>query len=124
MKQIITLLIFILAFTINSYAVTSTVNSNSNEAITLSKKSNTTFLSKARVFVNRTIIKAKKLIAEDDETLLIILGIVIPPLALYLYEGKVWTNRVTLNLVIWVLTWWFFGLAGIIHALHIILNKK
>jgi uncharacterized membrane protein YqaE (UPF0057 family) len=57
--------------------------------------------------------------SEPDKVLLIILAILIPPLALYLYEGE-WTNRVLLNLILSILCW----IPGLIHALVIIIGDK
>lgn len=56
---------------------------------------------------------------DTDPVLLIILAILIPPLAMYLYEGS-WTSRCTVNLILTLLC----GLPGMIHALVIILGKK
>lgn len=58
--------------------------------------------------------------AQPDEVLLIILAILLPPLAMYLYEGSTWTSRCTLNLILTLLC----GLPGVIHALIVILGKK
>lgn len=56
---------------------------------------------------------------QTDEVLLIILAILLPPLAMYLYEGS-WTGRCWLNLVLTLLC----GIPGIIHALVVILGGK
>lgn len=56
---------------------------------------------------------------DTDPVLLIILAILLPPLAMYLYEGS-WTSRCTVNLILTLLC----GLPGMIHALVIILGKK
>jgi len=58
--------------------------------------------------------------ANDTQLLLIILAFFLPPLAVYLYEGNIWTSRCTLNLVLTILC----GIPGIIHALIIILGGK
>lgn len=72
------------------------------------------------------IIKQKPLTAdapvsapETDKVLLVILAILIPPLAMYLYEGS-WTKRCTVNLILTLLC----GLPGMIHALVVILGGK
>lgn len=68
------------------------------------------------------VINAKKkgwLSDESNTLLLVILALLLSPVAVYLYEGE-WTNRVTLNLVLWLLC----GIPGIIHALIVILGKK
>lgn len=54
--------------------------------------------------------------ASDDKVLLIILSFLISPVAMYLYEDD-WTDRVTLNLILYLLT---CTVGGIIHALVII----
>lgn len=56
---------------------------------------------------------------ETDKVLLIILAILLPPLAMYLYEGS-WTSRCTVNLILTLLC----GLPGVIHALVVILGNK
>ncbi len=66
--------------------------------------------------------KARKQDNKNDDTntlLLVILAIILPPLAVYLYEDG-WTSRVTLNLILTLLC----GLPGMIHALIVILGKK
>ncbi|MFN6380213.1 MAG: YqaE/Pmp3 family membrane protein [Flavobacteriales bacterium] len=55
-----------------------------------------------------------------DTVLLVILAILLPPLAMYLYEGETWTSRCTLNLILTLLC----GLPGVIHALVVILGGK
>jgi uncharacterized membrane protein YqaE (UPF0057 family) len=61
--------------------------------------------------------KSKKSSSQADEILLIILAIFIPPLAVYLFEGR-WTSRCTLNLILTLLC----GIPGIIHAFIVILK--
>jgi len=56
---------------------------------------------------------------ETDKVLLVILAILLPPLAMYLYEGS-WTSRCTVNLILTLLC----GLPGMIHALVVILGNK
>lgn len=56
---------------------------------------------------------------EPDTVLLVILAFLIPPLAVYLYEGE-WTKRCTVNLILTLLC----GVPGLIHALVIILGNK
>ena len=52
-----------------------------------------------------------------DEVLLIVLCFLLPPLAVYMYEGR-WTSRCTLNLVLTLLC----GIPGVIHALIVVLS--
>ena len=71
----------------------------------------------------KAIIKAikkeqKKQGANTDIVLLVLLAILLPPLAVYLYEGY-WTDRCTVNLILTLLC----GL-GIIHALVVILGNR
>ncbi|MDT8411938.1 MAG: YqaE/Pmp3 family membrane protein [Vicingaceae bacterium] len=47
-----------------------------------------------------------------DEVVLIILGIILPPLAVYLYEGAI-TNNFWLDLILLIITIW---IGGIIYA--------
>ena len=54
----------------------------------------------------------------DNKVVKIIIALFIPPLAVYLHEGKV-TNNFWINIVLWVL---LFGIGGIIHALYIVLK--
>lgn len=69
----------------------------------------------------KTVIKAikGKSSAETDTIILVLLSLLIPPLAVYLYEGA-WTGRCTLNLILTILC----GLPGVIHALVVILGNK
>lgn len=53
----------------------------------------------------------------DDNILLLILAIFIPPLAVFLFEGK-WNNTCWINLLLTI----FFFLPGIIHAFWVILR--
>lgn len=55
--------------------------------------------------------------SEPDTVLLIVLAFLIPPLAVYLYEGS-WTSRCTVNLILTLLC----GIPGLIHALVVILG--
>jgi uncharacterized membrane protein YqaE (UPF0057 family) len=52
-----------------------------------------------------------------DTVLLVILCFLLPPLAVYLYEGS-WTSRCTVNLILTLLC----GLPGIIHGLIVVLG--
>ena len=54
----------------------------------------------------------------DNKVVKIIIAIFIPPLAVYLHEGKI-TNHFWIDLVLWVL---LFGIGGIIYALYLILK--
>lgn len=66
-------------------------------------------------------VKSNKKANDDDEYILyVILAFIIPPLAVFLYEGSVWTQRCTVNLLLTFLC----GIPGLIHALVIILGKR
>lgn len=56
---------------------------------------------------------------ETNKVLLVILALLLPPLAMYLYEGK-WTKRCTTNVILTLLC----GIPGVIHALVVILGNK
>lgn len=58
-------------------------------------------------------------LSDESTLLLVILALLLSPVAVYLYEGS-WTNRVTLNLILYLLC----GLPGVIHALVVILGNK
>jgi uncharacterized membrane protein YqaE (UPF0057 family) len=53
---------------------------------------------------------------QDNKIVLAIVSLFIPPLAVFLKEGKI-TNNFWINLV---LTFLLFGVGGILHALYII----
>jgi uncharacterized membrane protein YqaE (UPF0057 family) len=54
----------------------------------------------------------------DNKIVKIIIAIFIPPLAVYLHQGKI-TKDFWIDLVLWVL---LFGIGGIIYALYLILK--
>jgi uncharacterized membrane protein YqaE (UPF0057 family) len=60
--------------------------------------------------------KEKKM--KENKLLLVIISFFIPPLAVFLKEGKLTTNF-WINLV---LTFVLFGVGGIIHALYVVLK--
>lgn len=47
----------------------------------------------------------------------LILCFLLPPLAVFLHEGKNWTNRCTINLILCLL----FVIPGVLHALYVVL---
>ncbi|MFM7766526.1 MAG: YqaE/Pmp3 family membrane protein, partial [Bacteroidota bacterium] len=65
---------------------------------------------------------AKKLFRnmDDDEVLIIILAFVCPPFAMFMYEGKNWTKRCTLSLILTCICW----APGVVYTLMNILGKK
>jgi uncharacterized membrane protein YqaE (UPF0057 family) len=54
----------------------------------------------------------------DNKVVKIILALFIPPLAVYLHEGKIGTNF-WITLVLWFV---LFGIGGVIYALYIVLK--
>ncbi len=64
-------------------------------------------------------VKALKEASDIDMTLLIILAILIPFLAMYLYEGEI-TNRFWISLVLSLLFW----IPGVIYTLIVILGES
>ncbi len=123
MKQIITFFALFLAFTTSSYAVNSAALVT-QDATSITADSQSNFFGKAKVTIKNAVNKVKKVaknMDENEQLILIILAIVISPVAVWMYEGQTWTNRVTLNLILWLLT---AGLGGIIHALYLILGEK
>lgn len=95
------------------------VKSAVNEFNSLSRKEK-----KARVKEVRKELKAFKAAkkagkeADTDTLLLVILAILLPPLAVYLYEGEI-NNRFWISLILTLLGW----LPGIIYALVLILGE-
>jgi uncharacterized membrane protein YqaE (UPF0057 family) len=63
--------------------------------------------------------KLKELRASDDLLLLIIIAILLPPLAMFLYEGSA-TNRFWLSLVLTIL----FYVPGLVYTLYVILSEN
>lgn len=57
--------------------------------------------------------------AETSTLLLVIIAILLPPLAVYLYEGTI-NNRFWISLILTILGW----LPGVIYALVLILGNK
>lgn len=55
----------------------------------------------------------------DNKVVKIILALFIPPLAVYLHEGKV-TNNLWINLALTIV---LCGVGGIIHALYLVLKQ-
>lgn len=124
MKQIITLFVLFLAFTTSSYAVNSVaaVTQDGTTNLTI-ESSKTSVFAKAGLFMKNTVNKIKKVAkaVEEDQLILILLAIFISPVAVYMYEGNQWTNRVTLNLILYIVG---FGILGMAHALYLILGEK
>jgi len=67
---------------------------------------------------NKRLLKKLYRSTSDEKILWLVLAFLIPPLAVFLYEGR-WTNMVTLNLI---LTLCFF-LPGVVHALIVLLQN-
>ena len=69
---------------------------------------------------NKLLLKKLARRGADDTVLYVILALLIPPLAMFLYEGENWTDRCTLNLILTLLCW----LPGVIHAVFVILDNR
>jgi uncharacterized membrane protein YqaE (UPF0057 family) len=69
---------------------------------------------------NKRLIKKLFRRGADDTVLYVLLALLIPPLAMFLYEGKNWTDRCTVNLILSIFCWF----PGVIHALYIILGNR
>lgn len=90
-----------------------------NEVEKNSHKKNTSDF-KEKVFKNmETKLSSQKKHAggDTDQVLIVILCFLLPPLAVYLFEGS-WTKRCTVNLILTLLC----GLPGVIHALVVVLS--
>ena len=54
----------------------------------------------------------------DNKTVLIILAIILPPLAVFMKDGNKLTTNFWINLGLFLFTW----IGGIIHALYLVLK--
>lgn len=98
-----------------------TVHVNITSVSTPAKDRAETQVSAADVVPQNKKLKRKLLRKFADDTLLyVILALLLPPLAVFLYEGQNWTDRCTLNLILTILCW----LPGVIHALLVILDNR
>lgn len=124
MKQFITLLLIMVAFATQSFAVKAVVTAEVTDETTMTADygQEDGLVFKAQKFVAKKINQIKKAFGSDEERdiLMLILIWVFPPAAMYIYEGKQWTKRVTLNLILSILCW----LPGAIHAAVTIFGKK
>lgn len=118
------MLLFVFAFATQSYAVNSTVvpATTADSALSIDIKKKDGVFKKATMFVAQKVNKIKKALGadEDRDILMLIMIFVFPPVAMYIYEGKQWTGRVTLNLILTLLC----GLPGLIHAAIVIFGDK
>lgn len=71
----------------------------------------------ANVVLHTSALSMAQESSRTDQVLLVVLCFLLPPLAVYLYEGS-WTERCTVNLILSLLC----GIPGIIHALIVILE--
>jgi uncharacterized membrane protein YqaE (UPF0057 family) len=132
MKSILTLCSFLLAslfITPDALAVSSAlpaktaVNStavrpeNAEKEI-LSRKEKREMRKEVKSRIKSAIKSAKEMKASDDLVLLVILGILIPPLAMALYDGI--SNRFWISLLLTLLFW----LPGVIYTLYVILSES
>jgi uncharacterized membrane protein YqaE (UPF0057 family) len=109
--------------TVNDDAsVTFTQNTAKKQALSrkVAQQSLNTKTMKQQVSAVKKDAKSNKAADDDDFILYVILAFIIPPLAVFLYEGSEWTQRCTVNLILTLLC----GLPGLIHALVIILGRR
>lgn len=97
-----------------------TVSVAVNEFYSLSKKDRKARIKEVKKEVRKFRAAKKAGKTEDTQTLLlVILAILLPPLAVYFYEGEI-NNRFWISLILTLLGW----LPGIIYALILILGEK
>jgi uncharacterized membrane protein YqaE (UPF0057 family) len=97
-------------------APTAVVEQAAAEETTLTKKE---LRKERKAFKKDLKAKLKELRASDDLLLLIIIAILLPPLAMFLYEGSA-TNRFWLSLVLTLL----FYVPGLVYTLYVILSEN
>ena len=88
------------------------------EKETLSRKEKREMRKEVKSRIKSAIKSAKEMKASDDLVLLVILGILIPPLAMALYDGI--SNRFWISLLLTLLFW----LPGVIYTLYVILSES
>lgn len=88
--------------------------SSSNE-----KTSATHTLSELKQKNNKLVKRLLNKSNDDQMVLLIVLAIFLSPLSVYFFEGRKWTKRCTLNLILYCLC----GVPGMVHALLLIFGK-
>ena len=128
MRLFILSLIFILLSSTFSVAVHSPVNIGDKTSThdNIDNESGFSVLMKSiKTWVKSSYNKTKEFIKKqfseiDDDLLLKILVFALPFLAMYIYEGKTWTNRVTIALIGTIICW----IPGIIYTAIIIFGKK
>jgi uncharacterized membrane protein YqaE (UPF0057 family) len=109
-------------------AITPSINSSKNNLASnvpmavsspSEKKSTTHTLSELKQKNTKLVIKLLNKRNDDQMVLLIVLAIFLSPLSVYFFEGRKWTNRCTLNLILYLLC----GVPGMVHALLLIFGK-
>ncbi len=85
---------------------------------TLSRKEKREMRKEVKTKVKTAIKAAKSMKADTDLLLLVIIGILIPPLAMALYDGI--TNRFWISLLLTIL----FFLPGMVYTLYVILSES
>ncbi len=109
------------AFVTKAAVETSTVTTNAlKNAVTDSWSSLSRAERKSRIREAKDAIRSFSSSAEPstNTVLLVILAILLPPLAVFLHEGKA-NSRFLLSILLWLL----FYIPGLIYALYIILSK-
>ena len=128
--RLLTYTLLLLLFTMPAYSVNSTVKpveKTINEAPVhpvekeweeLSRKEKRAKKKELRKDLKSALKEAKKAGSDTDNLLLIIIAILLPPLAMALYDGI--TNRFWISLLLTLL----FYVPGLVYTLYIILSGK
>lgn len=130
LKILLSVLFVLGLFTTNIFAVEKAVNAEKESSAVVSEqnslniaqvKKTTNKLSLKERFLYKRISKIKKrnnrfISPPEDEVLLVILAILLPPLAVYMLEGL--TDYFWIDLILTILGW----LPGVIFALYLILR--
>lgn len=125
MKQIITLVLFMLAIGTQSFAINAPVVPSSTNAseISLDYHEKAGFWGNIKHFVKSKFTKIKKFLksrTEMEKGLILLFAVICAPLGMYFYEGEKWTKRVTLSLILYLCCYF----PGLIYSLYIITNDK
>lgn len=102
---------------INTDAKSLLINPTNFETKSIEKKQSGKIF-KSKKLVNASIDSMSGKSNDDNKILCIILSFFIPPLAVYLWEGK-WNQKCTINLILTLLC----GIPGVIHSLIVILGS-
>jgi uncharacterized membrane protein YqaE (UPF0057 family) len=129
MKSILSFGLCLMAFLLfapNAFAVGSSLPTPEKTAVVhpemakkeLSRKEKKEMRKEVKTKVKTAIKAAKSMKSDADLLLLVIIAILLPPLAMALYDGI--TNRFWISLLLTLL----FFLPGVIYTLYVILSEK